>query len=160
MSQDQASHLKQVLPQLLSSKSLFLCNVPPTLLSEYALDSRLIYYIPLSPLPRNCFFFNFLWFLFFSSTSLCHHFFFNFLIPPPCLCFFFDFHWFYTFFFSFPSFNLSTLFLCFLFVFSFLNFFLNNFSLIFLYFLLNNAFSLVFFSVYILALPKYFVFWK
>ena len=69
MSQDQASHLKQVLPQLLSSKSLFLCNLPPTLLSEYALDSRLIYYIPLSPLPRNCFFFDFFFLLLLCATT-------------------------------------------------------------------------------------------
>ena len=153
MSQDQASHLKQVLPQLLSSKSLFLCNLPTTLLSEYALDSRLIYYIPLSPLPRNCFFFDFSFFLLllcattFSLISLFL------LLAYAFSLVFIDFTLFS---FLFPLSTYQRFF--FVFCFSFLNFFLNNFSLIFLYFLLNKAFSLVFFSVYILASSKYFVF--
>ena len=89
-----------ILSHFLTSKSLFWCNLPLTILSEYPLNSRLLLRILLYPLPSNfCFFFDcplFCYLFFFFNYY--HHFFFNYLIPPPpCLCFYFGFHWFYTF---------------------------------------------------------------
>ena len=71
-SQEQAGPFLQVLPHFLTFKSLFWCNLPLTILSEYPLDSRLLLYILLYCLPSNCCFF----FLF----SIILLFFFSFLI--------------------------------------------------------------------------------
>ena len=67
MSQDQAS------------KSLFWCNLPLTILSEYPLDSRLLLCILLYPLPSNCCsFFDFPLFCFFFFFNYNYHFWLNF----------------------------------------------------------------------------------
>ena len=132
MSQDQVGPLLQVLPHFLTSKSLFWCNLPLTILYEHPLDSRLLLCIILNLLPSNCcFFFNFPLFGYFFSfliititfslinlfhLLLAHAFslvfidftLLNFLFPLPLHpCFFFDFHMFFVFFlFLFEYFSL------------------------------------------------------
>ena len=130
MSQGQAVHILQVLPHFLTSKSLFWCNFPLAILSEYPLDSTFLLYILLYPLPFICCFpFDFpLLCFFFFFFNYYHHFFFNYLMPPPpCSWFFFGFYWFFTFQILFLLFHLiyafSLIFICFLFFIFFIYFF-------------------------------------
>ena len=138
-SQEQAGPFLQVLPDFLTSKSLFWCNPPLTTLSEYSLDFRLLLCILLYPF--SLIFHYFAIFFFFNHN---HHFFFNYLIPPaPCSCFFFGFHWFYAFLFALPPHPRFLLDLHLFFIFLLLSFW--TFFLWFsCSFLLSNACSLDF----------------
>ena len=135
--------LLQVLPHFLTSKSLFWCNLPLTILSEYLLDSRLLLCILLYPLPSNCCFF-------FDFPLFCCCFSFLIITITFSLITLLHLHLAHAFSLVFIDFTLSILFLLFhLFhAFSLISilkiFFLNFFLWFSCSFQLNNAFSLDF----------------
>ena len=118
-SQDKGHSL---LLHFLASKSLFWCNLPLIILSEYPLDSRILLCILLYPLPSNCcFFFDlslFCYFFLFLLTSTCFSLIalFHFFLAHTFSLVFIDFKLFK---FSFGSSTSSTLFLWFSLVFFF-----------------------------------------